>query len=104
SWLEGSALAEFELVRDSDSLLTAGALESQATKLLSALETAQAITHDANGVVRLRAGGSLPKRPPQTPTLAKLARTMRDALERAEEGAFAPPFANMLPSGKAKRA
>lgn len=104
SWLEGSAFADFEGVRDSDPLLREGAAESQATKLLAALATAKAITQDAKGIIRLRAGGSIPNWLPQTPTLAKLASMMRGALERAEHGASAASTVETLPLGKAKSA
>jgi hypothetical protein len=104
SWLEGSVLADFERVRDSDPLLANGAADSQATKLLDALEGEKAITRDAKGIVRLRAGGSIPNWLPQTPTLAKLASVMREALERAEQGVGTAPGAEKVPTGKAKRA
>jgi hypothetical protein len=103
SWLDGSALADFERVRSSDPLLVRGAAESQTSKLLAALEDAKAITRDANGVVRLRAGGSIPNWLPQTPTLAKLASVMRPGLERADVGVPEAPAAE-TPLGKAKPA
>ncbi|WP_437533141.1 N-6 DNA methylase [Sorangium sp. So ce726] len=104
SWLEGSALADFERVRDSDPLLAEGTADSQATKLLDALENEKAITRDAKGIVRLRAESSIPNWLPQTPTLAKIASVMHTALERAERGASTTPAAEKPPAGKAKRA
>lgn len=100
SWLEGSALADFERVRDADLLLAQGA--SQALKLLDALENEKAITRDTQGVVRLRAGSSIPNWLPQTPALAKLASVMRAGLERAELGASTPAVEK--PTGKAQSA
>ena len=104
SWLEGSALPNFERVRDSDSLLAEGAAQSQAPKLLAALETAKAITQDSKGIVRLRAGASIPNWLPQTPVLAMLASMMRDALDRAEGGGSAAPAVEVPPTEKAKHA
>jgi hypothetical protein len=104
SWFEGAALADFEGVRGSDPLLSDGAADSQATKLLDALENEKAITRDAKGLVRLRAGGSIPQWLPQTQTLAKLASVMRGALEQAERGASTAPAAERVSAGKAKRA
>jgi hypothetical protein len=104
SWLDGAALGDFERARDSEPLLAAGAADSQATKLLAALETAKAITQDAKGLVRLRAGASIPSWLPQTSILAKVASAMRSALEEAEHGAGAKPAIDALPTGKAKRA
>ncbi len=103
SWLEGSALADFERARDADPLLANSAADSQAAKLLDALEDEKAITRDAKGIVRLRAGGSIPNWLPQTPTLAKLASVMRGALERAEQGVSTAPAVEQIPTGKAKR-
>lgn len=91
NWLDDSSLEDFERVRDADPLLADGAADSQATKLLDALEHEKAITRDAKGLVRLRAGGSIPHWLPQIPTLAKLAIKMREALERAERGVGSKP-------------
>ena len=104
SSLEGSMLADFERVRASDPLLAEGAAESQATKLLSALETAKAITQDAKGFVRLRTGGSIPAWLPQTPTLSKLATIMRRALELVEGAVSATSGVEAGATSKAKRA
>jgi hypothetical protein len=103
SWLEGSALADFERVCDSDPLLAEGAAESQIMKLLAALETAKTITQDAKGIARLRAGASIPNWLPQTSTLTRLAITMRDALDRAERGSSAAPVVEKLATGKVER-
>jgi hypothetical protein len=103
SWLEGSSLADFEGIRDADPLLADGAADSQVTKLLDALENEKAITRDTKGVVRLRAGASIPNWLPQTPTLAKLASVMREALERAEQGATTTPAVERVPTRTAKR-
>jgi hypothetical protein len=104
SWLDGSSLADFERIRDADPLLADGAADSQVIKLLDALENGKAITRDAKGIVRLRAGASIPKWLPQTPTLSKLASVMCEALERAEQGATTTPAVERVPTGKAKRA
>ncbi|AKF86362.1 hypothetical protein MFUL124B02_25795 [Myxococcus fulvus 124B02] len=101
SWLEGSALADFERVRESDPLLAQGT--SQAPQLLDALENEKAITRDAKGIVRLRAGSAIPNWLPQTPTLTKLASVMRAGLERAEDRAATTP-AIEKPAGKVKHA
>jgi hypothetical protein len=85
SWLEGPALADFEQVRNADPLLAQGS--SQSVKLLDALENEKAITRDAHGIVRLRAGSSIPNWLPQTRMLTKLASVMLAGLERAELGA-----------------
>jgi hypothetical protein len=100
--LPGASLAEFERVRGSDTLLTEGA--SDATKLLQALENEKAITRDAKGIARLRAGSTIPSWLPQTPTLAKLANLMKAGLEQAEAGASTAPVVEKVPTGKAKRA
>lgn len=100
--LQGAALADFERVRDADPLLAQGA--SQATKLIQALENEKVITRDAEGIVRLRAGSSIPNWLPQTPTLAKLASMMRAGLEQADADASTTPSVERVPSGKAKRA
>jgi hypothetical protein len=102
SWLEGSALTNFERIRDADSLVAQGT--SQAPKLLEALENEKVITRDAKGIVRLRAGGAIPNWLPQTPMLAKLASVMRAGLDRAEAGASTTPALEKVPTGKAKRA
>lgn len=104
SWLEGAALAEFERIRDSDELLAERATDSQAPKLLAALESEEAITRDAKGVVRVRAGCSIPNWLPQTATLARLATVMRAGLEQAERGATATTVGEKVTSGKAKKA
>jgi hypothetical protein len=103
SWLEGTALADFERVRESDALLADGTADSQATKLLEALENEKAIMRDAKGIVRLRAAGLIPSWLPQTPTLTKLASVMLEALERAEQGVSITPSVEKVPVGKAKR-
>lgn len=82
--LQGAALADFARVRESDPLLAQGV--SDASKLLQALENEKVITRDAKGIVRLRAGSTLPNWLPQTPTLAKLASVMRAGLEQAAGG------------------
>ena len=102
SGLRGEALANFERVRNSDPLLARGT--SEAPKLLDALENEQVITRDAKGIVRLRAGSTIPNWLPQTPTLARLASVMRAGLEHAEAGASPAPVVEKVPSGKAKRA
>lgn len=102
SRLEGAALADFERVRRADPLLVQGA--SQAPKLLEALENERVITRDAKGIVRLRAGSSIPNWLPQTPTLAKLASVMRAGLEQAENGASTTSAVERPPTGKTKRA
>lgn len=102
SWLEGTALADFERVRESDPLLVDGTEDSQAAKLLDALENEKVITRDAKGIVRYRSAGSIPNWLPQTPTLTKLASLMHGALDRAEQGATAS--VEKAPVGKAKRA
>lgn len=102
SWLEGSALVDFERVRDADPLLAQGV--SQAPKLLEALENEKVITRDAKGVLRLRAGCAIPNWLPQTPTLAKLASVMRAGLEQAEQDVSAALAVEKAPAGKAKRA
>lgn len=79
-------LADFERTRDSDPLVIQGAAESQATKLLTALDNAKAITRGADGNVRIRAGCSIPTWLPQTPTIAKLGSVMHAGLVRAEVG------------------
>jgi hypothetical protein len=104
SWLEGSALAEFERVRDSDQLLAQGAAGSHAHKLLEALENERAVTRDAKGIVRLRAGGSTPNWLPQTRRLAQLASVMRAGLERAEQGASTSAVSKKVSGGKARSA
>lgn len=103
-WLEGASLVDFERVRDSDPLLAVGAADGQATKLLQALENEKAITRDAKGIVRRRAGGSIPNWLPQTPTLTKLAIVMRGALERAENVDAASSPVEKVSTGKARRA
>lgn len=100
--LQGAALADFERVRESDALLAQGA--SDAGKLLQALENEKAITRDAKGIVRLRAGSTIPNWLPQTPTLAKLASVMQAGLEQAETGASTTPAVEKAPTGKAKHA
>ncbi|OJY31032.1 MAG: restriction endonuclease [Myxococcales bacterium 68-20] len=100
--LQGAALADFERVRESDPLLAQGA--SDAPKLLQALENEKAITRDAKGLVRLRAGSTIPNWLPQTPTLAKLASLMRAGLKQAEAGASMTPAVEKVPTRKAKRA
>lgn len=100
--LQGAALADFERARESDPLLAQGA--SDASKLLRALENEQVITRDAKGIVRLRAGSSIPNWLPQTPTLARLATMMRAGLEQAEAGGSTTPAVEKVPAGRAKRA
>lgn len=102
SGLSGAALADFERIRESDSLLAQGT--SDVSQLLQALENEKVITRDAKGVVRLRAGSTIPKWLPQTPTLAKLASVMRAGLEQAEAGASTSTAVDKVPTGKAKRA
>jgi hypothetical protein len=104
AWLEGDDLTDFERICDSDALLAGGATDSEAQKLLDALETATAITRDGKGMVRLRTGGTIPNWLPQTPTLAKLAVSMRRGLERAERGANDMPAVESIPTGKVKSA
>ncbi|CAJ4819446.1 Eco57I restriction-modification methylase domain-containing protein [Burkholderia pseudomallei] len=104
SWLEDSALMEFEHIRESDALLAEGAADSQVFRLLDALETAKAITQDSKGNVRLRLGGTIPTWLPQTPALAKLASVLSGGLERAERGASATHAAETIATEKAKRA
>lgn len=104
TWLEGSSLDEFERVRGVDPLLLDGAVDSQTTKLLDALENENAITRDANGVARLRPEGTIPNWLPQTPILGKLASVMLDALRHAEQEATGTPATEEVPTGKAKRA
>jgi hypothetical protein len=98
--LQGTALADFQRLRESDPLLSQGV--SDTSKLLQALE--KVITRDAKGVVKLRAGSTIPNWLPQTPTLAKLASVMRAGLEQAESGAATTPDVEKAPVGKAKRA
>lgn len=100
--LQGAPLADFERVRKSDPLLAQGA--SEASKLLQALENEKAITRDAKGIVRLRAGGTIPSWLPQTPTLAKLASVMQAGLDQAEAGASTTTAVGEVPTEKAKRA
>ncbi len=102
SGLQGAALADFERVRDADPLLAQGT--SQAPKLLEALDNEKVITRDAEGIVRLRVGGTIPNWLPQTPTLAKLASVMRAGLEQADVGASTTTAVEKAPTGKAKRA
>ena len=102
SWLEGTALADFERTRDADPLLAQGT--SQAPKLLEALDNEKVITRDANGIVRLRAGRAIPNWLPQTPALSKLANVMSVGLQTAEAGTSATPAVDKVPTGKAKRA
>lgn len=100
--LQGAALADFKKIRDSDPLLVQGA--SDAYKLLQALENEKTITRDAKGIVRLRAGSTIPNWLPQTPTLAKLAGVMRAGLDHAAVGASPAPLVEKVPDGRAKRA
>lgn len=100
--LQDAALADFERIRESDPLLAQGT--SDVSRLLQALENEKVITRDANGVVRLRAGNTIPNWLPQTPTLAKLASVMRGGLEQAEAGASTTTAVEKVPTGKAKRA
>ncbi|MBL8679272.1 MAG: N-6 DNA methylase [Myxococcales bacterium] len=100
--LEGAALAEFERIRSSDPLLQQGA--SDTSTLLQALENEKLITRDARGIVRLRAGKSIPNWLPQTPTLAKLVRVMRAGLDRAEARQSATSTIEVPAVEKAKRA
>ncbi|EYF06005.1 Eco57I restriction-modification methylase domain-containing protein [Chondromyces apiculatus] len=104
SWLDGTLLADFERIRESDPLIADGTADSQSTKLLEALENEKAITQDGKGIVRLRARGSIPNWLPQTPTLARLASVMLGALERAEQGAATTPAVEKVTTGRAKRA
>lgn len=99
--LQGSALTNFERVRDSDPLLAQGA--SDAAKLLQTLDDNKVITRDTKGIVRLRAGGTIPNWLPQTPTLAKLASVMRAGLDAAV-GASTAPAVELVPTGKANHA
>ena len=85
SSLEGAALAEFERVRHSDPLLNEGSSDVDA--LLRALENERAITLDASGVVRLRAGAAVPNWLPQTPTLSRLASVLLAGLAQADVSA-----------------
>jgi len=101
TWLQGTAQADFGRLRESDPLLAQGT--SQAPKLLEALENEKAITRDPKGIVRLRAGSSIPNWLPQTLTLAKLASVMREGLDRADAGASATPTVEKQ-TGRAKRA
>ena len=96
--LSGAALADFERIRESDSLLAQGT--SDVSRLLQALENEKIITRDAKGVVRLRAGSTIPNWLPQTPTLAKLASVMRAGLEQAEAGASTTTAVEKVPTGK----
>ncbi|MCL2726632.1 MAG: hypothetical protein FWD69_19605 [Polyangiaceae bacterium] len=98
--LQGTALANFERLHESDPLLAQGT--SQAPKLLEALENEKAITRDPKGIVRPRVGGSIPNWLPQTPTLTKLASVMREGLDRADAGASTPAVEKQ--TGRAKRA
>lgn len=100
--LQGTTLANFERVRESDPLLAQGS--SSAPKLLQALENERVITRDAKGIVRLRAGSTIPSWLPQTPTLAELAGVMRAGLEQAETGASTTPAVETVKTEKAKRA
>ncbi len=99
--LQGAALAAFERVRESDPLFAQGV--SEVSKLLQALENEKVITRDANGIARLRAGGTIPKWLPQTPTLSRLASAMRVGIEKAEAGASTTPAVDTVPTGRAKR-
>jgi hypothetical protein len=100
--LQGASLTDFEQVHASDPLLAQGA--SDASKLLQALENEKVITRDSKGIVRLRAGSTIPNWLPQTPTLAKLASVMRAGLEQAEAGASTAPAFEKTPTWKAKPA
>ena len=104
SWLEDSALMDFKHIRESDALLAEGAADSQAFRLLDALETAKAVTQDSKGNVRVRQGGTIPTWLPQTSALAKLASVLSGGLERAERGASVTHAAETIPTEKAKRA
>jgi hypothetical protein len=104
AWLEGTALAVFQQIRDSDPLLVDGASDIAATSILDALETARAITRNSSGMVRLHSGGVVPSWLPRTPVLSKLARAMRDGLERADNGAIAVPASGELPTKRTNRA
>jgi hypothetical protein len=86
--LQEAALADFERARESDPLLAQGT--SDAPELLLALENERVITRDAKGMVRLRAGSTIPNWLPQTPALAKLANAMRPGLEHAAEASATP--------------
>ena len=86
AYLGAASLAEFERIRNVDPLLTTGALDSQVGKLLDSLENEKAVTRDTSGIVRVRAGASIPGWLPLTPTLARLASVMCEPLERAEPG------------------
>jgi hypothetical protein len=103
SWLESAALSEFERVRSCDALIEFGALGGQVPRLLDALENERAITRSTNGTVRLRAGGSIPNWLPQTPIVNKLARLMREGLERAERGSSTTVTEEQVDAQKAKR-
>ncbi|MGV0133610.1 Eco57I restriction-modification methylase domain-containing protein [Burkholderia gladioli] len=104
SWLEDTALMDFKHIRESDALLAEGAADSQAFRLLDALETAKVVTQDSKGNVRVRLGGTIPTWLPQTSALAKLASVLSGGLERAERGASATHAAETIPTEKAKRA
>lgn len=100
--LQGSELADFERVRESDPLLVQGISEAQ--KLLQALENEGAITRDAKGIVRLRVGGTIPNWLPQTPTLAKLASVMRAGLVQAGADAATTITIQTAQTGKVRPA
>lgn len=100
--LQGTALATFERIRESDPLLGQGA--SDATKLLQALENEKIITRDAKGIVRLRAGHLIPNWLPQTPTIAKLASVMQAGLEQSGAGVATTATGEKVATGKAKGA
>jgi hypothetical protein len=103
SWMDPSSLLSFEHIRESALLVAKDASQSQVTKLLDALENERAVTRDSKGVVRIRAGSSIPNWLPQTPALASLASAMLAALERAEKGAASSPVVEKARGGKAKR-
>jgi hypothetical protein len=102
TWLQGAVLADFERIHASDPLLAQGT--SNAPNLLLALENEKAITRDAEGIVRVHAGGAIPNWLPQTPTLAKLTNVMRVGLEQAESGVTTTTVVENVPDGKEKRA
>lgn len=104
SWLDASSLADFQNILNADPLLARNAEASLATKLLDVLETEKAVTRDSKGVVRERAGASLPKWLPQTPILGNLGSIILPALERAEAGVEISTAVDTVRTGKAKRA
>lgn len=100
AWLEGSALDNFERIRNGDPLLAQGT--SQASTLLEALANERVITRDAKGIARSHTEKTVPNWLPRTPTLDKLASAMRAGLDKAQASASTTTV-EKVPTGKAKR-